>query len=163
MCVTTRESRCLEKSEGSWRCSVSIGSPESVLCELLALHWQLVSKSPSVGVELAINLSDDARLSSSFLTLMSKIPPKRVLAPKESSLFKELLTLYETRQLKKGLKTADQILKKYPEHGGMSSRLNAPFPIGSFVTRNAMYEGPCTYAHGPPGRRHRSRQERCPA
>jgi N-alpha-acetyltransferase 15/16, NatA auxiliary subunit len=43
---------------------------------------------------------------------------KRALHPKEASLFKELLTLYETRQLKKGLKTADQILKKFPEHGG---------------------------------------------
>ncbi|KAJ7695429.1 NMDA receptor-regulated protein 1a [Mycena rosella] len=48
---------------------------------------------------------------------MSDIPAKRALPPKESTLFKELLTLYETRQLKKGLKTADQILKKFPEHG----------------------------------------------
>ncbi|KAK7036634.1 hypothetical protein VNI00_011567 [Paramarasmius palmivorus] len=48
---------------------------------------------------------------------MNKIPPKRVLPSKEATLFKELLTLYETRQLKKGLKTADQILKKFPEHG----------------------------------------------
>ncbi|OCH91292.1 NMDA receptor-regulated protein 1a [Obba rivulosa] len=45
------------------------------------------------------------------------MPAKRALPPKESSLFKELLNLYETRQLKKGLKTADQILKKFPEHG----------------------------------------------
>ncbi|TFK49358.1 N-terminal acetyltransferase A, auxiliary subunit [Heliocybe sulcata] len=45
------------------------------------------------------------------------IPAKRQLPSKESTLFKELLTLYETRQLKKGLKTADQILKKFPEHG----------------------------------------------
>ncbi|KAJ6486930.1 NMDA receptor-regulated protein 1-domain-containing protein [Mycena sanguinolenta] len=48
---------------------------------------------------------------------MSDIPAARVLPPKESTLFKELLTLYETRQLKKGLKTADQILKKFPKHG----------------------------------------------
>ncbi|CAK5272671.1 unnamed protein product [Mycena citricolor] len=48
---------------------------------------------------------------------MSDIPQKRVLPSKESGLFKELLSLYETRQLKKGLKTADQILKKFPEHG----------------------------------------------
>ena len=46
------------------------------------------------------------------------IPAKRALPSKEASLFKELLTLYETRQLKKGLKTADLILKKFPEHGG---------------------------------------------
>ncbi|KAJ7057790.1 NMDA receptor-regulated protein 1-domain-containing protein [Mycena amicta] len=48
---------------------------------------------------------------------MSDMPAKRALPSKESGLFKELLTLYETRQLKKGLKTADQILKKFPEHG----------------------------------------------
>ncbi|KAJ7039762.1 NMDA receptor-regulated protein 1-domain-containing protein [Mycena alexandri] len=48
---------------------------------------------------------------------MSDIPAARVLPSKESTLFKELLSLYETRQLKKGLKTADQILKKFPKHG----------------------------------------------
>jgi len=46
------------------------------------------------------------------------IPAKRALPPKEATLFKELLTFYETRQLKKGLKTADLILRKFPEHGG---------------------------------------------
>ncbi|KAF9527491.1 NMDA receptor-regulated protein 1-domain-containing protein [Crepidotus variabilis] len=49
---------------------------------------------------------------------MSKLAlQKKPLPSKEAGLFKELLTLYETRQLKKGLKTADQILKKFPEHG----------------------------------------------
>ncbi|KAI0264685.1 NMDA receptor-regulated protein 1-domain-containing protein [Gloeopeniophorella convolvens] len=48
---------------------------------------------------------------------MAPIPAKRALPSKESSLFRELLNLYETRQLKKGQKTADQILKKFPEHG----------------------------------------------
>jgi hypothetical protein len=48
-------------------------------------------------------------------------PPSnnRTLGPKESTLFKEVLNLYESRQLKKALKTADTILKKYPKHGGM--------------------------------------------
>lgn len=41
----------------------------------------------------------------------------RALPPKEAGLFKDLLNLYETRQLKKGVKTADLILKKFPEHG----------------------------------------------
>ncbi|KAI9511423.1 NMDA receptor-regulated protein 1-domain-containing protein [Russula earlei] len=48
---------------------------------------------------------------------MTPTPTKRALPSKESSLFRELLNLYETRQLKKGQKTADQILKKFPEHG----------------------------------------------
>lgn len=47
------------------------------------------------------------------------IPPNRVLPSKEASLFREVLNLYETKQLKKGQKTADQILKKFPNHGGM--------------------------------------------
>ncbi|EGO03587.1 hypothetical protein SERLA73DRAFT_101816 [Serpula lacrymans var. lacrymans S7.3] len=42
---------------------------------------------------------------------------KRNLPSKEATVFRELLTLYETRQLKKGQKAADQILKKFPEHG----------------------------------------------
>ncbi len=48
----------------------------------------------------------------------SALHKRTPLPSKEASLFKELLTLYETKQLKKGLKTADQILKKFPEHGG---------------------------------------------
>ncbi|KAF9068910.1 NMDA receptor-regulated protein 1-domain-containing protein [Rhodocollybia butyracea] len=53
---------------------------------------------------------------------MSKKPvaskeSNRHLSPKEATLFRELLSLYETKNLKKGLKTADQILKKHPEHG----------------------------------------------
>jgi tetratricopeptide (TPR) repeat protein len=60
-------------------------------------------------------------------------PAKRALPSKEASLFKELLTLYETRQLKKGQKTADLILKKFPEHGGeinsaIAEDLNEPRP-----------------------------------
>ncbi|KAI0674538.1 NMDA receptor-regulated protein 1a [Trametes maxima] len=45
------------------------------------------------------------------------IPPSRALPSKESGLFKEVLHYYEDRQLKKGLKTADAILKKFPNHG----------------------------------------------
>lgn len=52
------------------------------------------------------------------------IPPKRLLPSKEASLFREVLNLYESKQLKKGLKAADQILKKFPEHGGMILHLS---------------------------------------
>ncbi|CDO77958.1 hypothetical protein BN946_scf184971.g8 [Trametes cinnabarina] len=45
------------------------------------------------------------------------IPPSRALPSKESALFKEVLHYYEDRQLKKGLKAADTILKKFPNHG----------------------------------------------
>ena len=53
-------------------------------------------------------------------------PAKKPLASKEANLFKELLTLYETRQLKKGVKTADQILKRNPDNGGMWRPLPPP-------------------------------------
>ncbi|KAD6794662.1 hypothetical protein E3N88_05558 [Mikania micrantha] len=39
------------------------------------------------------------------------------LTPKEANLFKLIVKSYETKQYKKGLKAADAILKKFPEHG----------------------------------------------
>ncbi|KAF9318792.1 N-alpha-acetyltransferase 15, NatA auxiliary subunit [Podila horticola] len=41
----------------------------------------------------------------------------RDLPQKEGNLFKQILKCYELRQYKKGLKGAEQILKKFPEHG----------------------------------------------
>ncbi|KIM24065.1 hypothetical protein M408DRAFT_331983 [Serendipita vermifera MAFF 305830] len=47
------------------------------------------------------------------------MPPKKAapLPAKEAALFKTLLAQYEARQLKKAIKTADQILKKAGTHG----------------------------------------------
>lgn len=39
------------------------------------------------------------------------------LPPKEANLFKLIVKSYETKQYKKGVKAADSILKKFPEHG----------------------------------------------
>ncbi|KAJ2802149.1 hypothetical protein H4R21_002525, partial [Coemansia helicoidea] len=39
------------------------------------------------------------------------------LPHKEQALFRSALKLYESRQYKKGLKTSEQILKKFPDHG----------------------------------------------
>ncbi|KAG6379644.1 NMDA receptor-regulated protein 1-domain-containing protein [Boletus reticuloceps] len=41
----------------------------------------------------------------------------QILAQKERKLFSELLQAYEQKQLSKGRKIADQILKKHPQHG----------------------------------------------
>ncbi|KAG0231137.1 hypothetical protein BGW42_000488 [Actinomortierella wolfii] len=41
----------------------------------------------------------------------------RDLPQKEANLFKQILKFYELKQYKKGLKGAEQILKKFPEHG----------------------------------------------
>jgi hypothetical protein len=78
------------------------------------------------------------------------IPAKRALPSKEATLFKELLTLYETRQLKKGLKTADLILKKFPEHGGRLFVDNLPRQISDWKVfyRDLMHEGSAAHSHG---------------
>ena len=55
-----------------------------------------------------------------------RAPPKaaaaaasnKTLPAKESQLFKQLLQQYEQKQWKKGVKTADTILKTKPDHGG---------------------------------------------
>ena len=39
------------------------------------------------------------------------------LPAKENALFKQVVRCYETKTYKKGLKTADAILKKFPNHG----------------------------------------------
>lgn len=39
------------------------------------------------------------------------------LPPREANLFKTVVRLYETKQLKKSIKSADTILKKFPDHG----------------------------------------------
>lgn len=44
-------------------------------------------------------------------------PPSQVLPSKEAALFRQILRYYETKQYKKGIKTADTILAKFPLHG----------------------------------------------
>ncbi|KAJ1493475.1 NMDA receptor-regulated protein 1-domain-containing protein [Baffinella frigidus] len=41
----------------------------------------------------------------------------QVLPQKEGTVFKTIVKFYETKQYKKGLKAADSILKKFPDHG----------------------------------------------
>lgn len=41
----------------------------------------------------------------------------RPLPKKESDLFKNVVKFYESKQYKKGLKNADAILKRFPNHG----------------------------------------------
>ena len=45
------------------------------------------------------------------------IPECRKLGKKEADQFRSLVNFYETKQYKKGIKAADTILKKYPDHG----------------------------------------------
>ncbi|KAI8807981.1 NMDA receptor-regulated protein 1-domain-containing protein [Cladochytrium replicatum] len=45
------------------------------------------------------------------------VPTGRELPSKEAAIFKSILKFYEHKQYRKGLKNAEQILKKFPEHG----------------------------------------------
>ena len=45
------------------------------------------------------------------------MPAGQVLPAKEQGLFKQVVKLYETKQYKKGLKAAEQVLKRFPDHG----------------------------------------------
>jgi len=44
-------------------------------------------------------------------------PPSQSLPSKEHALFRQIVKYYETKQYKKGLKSADAVLKRFPEHG----------------------------------------------
>lgn len=57
--------------------------------------------------------------------------PNRALPTKEAKLFREVLNHYESRALKNGLKTADQILKKFPDHGGRQTSSRRPCILGA--------------------------------
>ncbi|GMH62767.1 hypothetical protein TL16_g03552 [Triparma laevis f. inornata] len=59
------------------------------------------------------------KLSPTIGNPFSSMPPKpsQTLPKRESSLFKDVMHLYEKKSYKKGLKTTDQILKKHPSHG----------------------------------------------
>mmetsp|Transcript_28646 Transcript_28646/g.46406 ORF Transcript_28646/g.46406 Transcript_28646/m.46406 type:complete len:923 (-) Transcript_28646:67-2835(-) len=48
---------------------------------------------------------------------MSSTSTQSPLPPKENTLFKSIVRCYETKQYKKGLKAAETILKKFPDHG----------------------------------------------
>jgi len=41
----------------------------------------------------------------------------QILPSKEQGLFRQVVKYYETKQYKKALKAADQVLKKFPDHG----------------------------------------------
>ena len=49
---------------------------------------------------------------------MAKALPGQTLPSREQGQFRSIVKFYETKQYKKGVKTADGILKKFPEHGG---------------------------------------------
>ncbi|KAF2771686.1 N-terminal acetyltransferase A, auxiliary subunit [Teratosphaeria nubilosa] len=82
----------------------------------------------------------------------------QVLPSKEQTLFKHLVQNYETKQYKKGIKAADQILRKVPNHGDtqamkaliLSSQghTEEAFELCKLALKNAMNSHVCWHVYG---------------
>ncbi|XVE52132.1 hypothetical protein DITRI_Ditri02bG0097600 [Diplodiscus trichospermus] len=80
------------------------------------------------------------------------------LPPKEANLFKLIVKSYETKQYKKGLKAADAILKKFPDHGETLSmkgltlncmdRKNEAYELVRLGVKNDIKSHVCWHVYG---------------
>ncbi|KAF2638010.1 N-alpha-acetyltransferas-like protein 15 [Massarina eburnea CBS 473.64] len=80
------------------------------------------------------------------------------LPAKEGSLFRQLVKFYESKQHKKGIKAADQILKKHPNHGDTQAMkaliLNSQghgeeaFALCKLALKNDMKSHVCWHVYG---------------
>ena len=70
-----------------------------------------------VPVFLAATLSARHKSSLCVPVCLRRMNRDNGLPPKENALFKSIVKHYETKQYKKGMKVADIVLKKFPDHG----------------------------------------------
>nr|POE47480.1 n-terminal acetyltransferase a complex subunit nat1 [Quercus suber] len=80
------------------------------------------------------------------------------LPSKEATLFRHLVQFYETKQYKKGLKNADQILRKHPNHGDTQcmkalimsgqGKQEEAFELCKVGLKNAMKSHVCWHVYG---------------
>lgn len=80
------------------------------------------------------------------------------LPSKEQTLFRHLVQFYESKQYKKGIKAADQILKKHPTHGDTQAmkalvlscqgKETEAFELCKVALRNAMKSHVCWHVYG---------------
>ncbi|KAH0544962.1 hypothetical protein FGG08_000888 [Glutinoglossum americanum] len=80
------------------------------------------------------------------------------LSSKESSLFRQVIRNYEGKQYKKGIKVADQILRKNPNHGdtlamkaliiNSQGRPEEAFALAKVALRNDMKSHVCWHVYG---------------
>lgn len=80
------------------------------------------------------------------------------LPSKEQTLFRHLVQNYESKQYKKGLKAAEQILKKHPSHGDTQSmkalilnnqgKSDEAFELCKLALKNAMRSHICWHVYG---------------
>lgn len=82
----------------------------------------------------------------------------QVLPSKEATLFRHLVQNYETKQYKKGLKAAEQILRKHPNHGDTQAmkalimsnqgKSDEAFELCKLALKNAMKSHVCWHVYG---------------
>lgn len=82
----------------------------------------------------------------------------QILPSKEATLFRHLVQNYETKQYKKGIKAADQILKKHPNHGDTQAmkaliisnqgKPEEAFELCKLALKNAMRSHVCWHVYG---------------
>ncbi|KAI9656742.1 MAG: hypothetical protein M1821_003381 [Bathelium mastoideum] len=82
----------------------------------------------------------------------------QTLSSKEQSLFRQVIKFYESKQYKKGLKAAEQILRKNPNHGDTQAMkaliLNSQgqsdeaFALGKLALKNDMKSHVCWHVYG---------------
>jgi peptide alpha-N-acetyltransferase len=80
------------------------------------------------------------------------------LPSKDAGTFRHLVTYYETKQYKRGIKAADQILKKHPNHGdtqamkalilGNQGKQDEAFALCKTAITNAMKSNVCWHVYG---------------
>ncbi|QIX02465.1 hypothetical protein AMS68_007982 [Peltaster fructicola] len=80
------------------------------------------------------------------------------LPSKEATLFRHLVQNYESKQYKKGLKVAEQILKKHPKHGdtqamkalilSSTGKQDEAFELCKLALQNAMKSHVCWHVYG---------------
>jgi tetratricopeptide (TPR) repeat protein len=82
----------------------------------------------------------------------------QVLPSKEATLFRHLVQNYETKQYKKGIKAAEQILRKHPNHGDTQAmkalilsnqgKSDEAFELCKLALKNAMKSHVCWHVYG---------------
>ncbi|OQO12244.1 hypothetical protein B0A48_02885 [Cryoendolithus antarcticus] len=89
---------------------------------------------------------------------MAVKPSNQQLQSKEATLFRHLVQNYETKQYKKGLKAAEQILRKQPDHGDTQAmkalilsnqgKQDEAFELCKTALKNAMKSHVCWHVYG---------------
>ena len=89
---------------------------------------------------------------------MAQAQKQSQLPSKEATLFRHLVQNYETKQYKKGLKAAEQILKKHPKHGDTQAmkalilsnqgKNDEAFELCKEALKNSMKSNVCWHVYG---------------